>query len=213
MTLAELCQLNRTLSTGWQSYSPFESLQYLEVCYFSHSLLKIPAASALQELILSFRTFFLHSQKTCNILLNFLQLLQLTTLRVHNLKNDGLTLTGKSQSVRHLKLIYSSGDGNEVFHRLSSSLESLHTVQSSMNGVREQEIWFPRLQSVEMEGDLSFLPLVLFCSMASLKSVTVHYDQDWDSDGLGTVLNEFLPGGEAASSSPAYFTHGYTVRS
>jgi hypothetical protein len=203
MTLAELCRLNRTLSTGWQTYPPFESLRYLEVRYFSHGLLKIPAASALQELVLDFGTLYLRSRKPCDILLNFSQLPQLTTLRVHNLRKDGLTLTGKSRSVRHLELIYSSIDGGEVFRTLSSSLESLHTVQSSLNGVREREIWFPLLRSVEMEGNLSFLPLVLFRSTASLKSVTVHYDQHWNSDGLEKVLNEFPPGGKQCPLPPA----------
>jgi hypothetical protein len=127
MTLAELCRLNRTLSTGWQTYPPFESLRYLEVRYFSHGLLKIPAASALQELVLDFGTLYLRSRKPCDILLNFSQLPQLTTLRVHNLRKDGLTLTGKSRSVRHLELIYSSIDGGEVFRTLSSSLESPHS--------------------------------------------------------------------------------------
>jgi hypothetical protein len=196
MTLAELCQLNRTLSTGWHTYSPFKSLRYLEVCYFLHGLLKIPAASALQELMLNFRTLYLRTRKPCDILLNFSQLPQLTTLRVHNLKKDGLTLTGKSRSVRHLKLIYSSIEGDEVFRNLSSSLESLHTVRSSLNSLREQEIWFPRLRSMEMEGNLSFLPVVLFHSTASLELVTVHCGRDWDSNGLEKVLNKFLPGGK-----------------
>jgi hypothetical protein len=196
MTLAELCQLNRTLSTGWQTCSPFESLRYLEVCYFSHGLLKIPAASALQELVLDFGTLYFRSRKPCDILLNFSQLPQLTTLRVRNLRKDGLTLTGKSRSVRHLELICSSIDGEEVFRNLSSSLESLHTVQSSLNGVREQEICFPRLRSAEMQGNLSFLPVVLFRSTPSLKSVTVHYGQDWNSNGLEKVLDKFPPGGK-----------------
>jgi hypothetical protein len=203
MTLAELCQLNRTLITGWRSSSPFESLRYLAVRYFSHGLLKIPPASALQELVLDFGTFYTRSRKPCDILLNFSQLPQLSTLRVHNLEKDGLTLTGKSRSVRHLELICSSVDGDEVFRNLSSSLESLHTVRSSMNGVREQEIWFPRLRSVEMEENLSFLPVVLFRSTASLKLVTVHYGQDRDPNGLEKVLNEFPPGGKPCLHPPA----------
>jgi hypothetical protein len=104
------------LCTGWQTCFPFESLRYLEVYYFLHGLLKIPAASVLQELVLGFETC---EKELCDMPLNFSQLPQLTTLRIHNLEG-GLTLTGKPRSVTHLELTYSSIDGNEIFGRLSS---------------------------------------------------------------------------------------------
>jgi hypothetical protein len=132
-------------------------------------------------------------KKQCDMLLDFSQLPQLTTLRIHNLEG-GLTLTGKSRLMMHLELTYSWFDGDEIFGRLSSSLESIHAVGSSMHGVLEQDISFPRLRSVEPEGNLDFLPLVLFSSTASLESVTVHYGHDRYPDALEKVLNELPPG-------------------
>jgi hypothetical protein len=107
----------------------------------------------------------------------------------------GLTLTGKSWSVKRLELIDSTIDGNEVFPRLSSNLESIHTEGASMGGI-ERGMRFPCLRFVEVEGNLSFLPLILFSSMDSLKSVIVHYDHEMEEDGLEKILNEFPAGGK-----------------
>jgi hypothetical protein len=173
------------------------------ISQLSDGLLKIPAARALQELTLSFDP---EQRRTpCDILLNLSQLPRLTTLRICHLLEGGLTLAGKSRSVKHLELVDSTIDGDEVFPRLSSILESIHTGGASMDGDLERRMRFPCLRFVEVEGNLSFLPLILFSSTASLKLFIVHYDHElewdgwdgWDDwDGLGKILNEFPPGGK-----------------
>lgn len=193
----ELRELDSMVSTGWQPCSPFESLRCLEIRQLSDGLLKIPAAWALQELTVSFDPDV--QRKPCDILLNLSQLPRLTTLRICHLLEGGLTLTGRSRSVKHLELVDSTIDGDEVFPRLSSSLESIHTEGSAMDRDLERGIKFPSLRFVEVEGNLSFLPLILFSSTASLKLFIVHYDHEmeWDGwDGLGKVLNDFPPGGK-----------------
>jgi hypothetical protein len=64
-----------------------------------------------------------------------------------------------------------------------------------MGGI-ERGMRFPCLRFVEVEGNLSFLPLILFSSMDSLKSVIVHYDHEMEEDGLEKILNEFPAGGK-----------------
>ncbi|KAF7139710.1 hypothetical protein CNMCM5793_007504 [Aspergillus hiratsukae] len=191
--LVELRELESMVSTGWQSCSPFESLRYLEIRQLSDGLLKIPAARAVQELTVSFDPE--ERREPCDILLNLSQLPRLTTLRICHLLEGGLTVTGKSRSVKHLELVDSSIDGDEVFPRLSSSLESIRTEGASMRGDLERGMRFPCLRFVEVEGNLSLLPLILFSSTASLKLFIVHYDHEWDWNGLEKILNEFPPGG------------------
>lgn len=187
------------VKTGWKPCSPFGSLRYLMISQLSDGLLKIPAARALQELTVSFDP---EERRTpCDILLDLSLLPRLTTLRVCHLLEGGLTLTGSSRSVKHLELVDSRIDGDEVFPRLSSSLESIHTEGAAMDGDLERGMKFPSLRFVEVEGNLSFLPLILFNTTASLKLLIVHYDHDheleWDDgDGLAKVLNEFPPGGK-----------------
>ncbi|KAF4191613.1 hypothetical protein CNMCM8694_001642 [Aspergillus lentulus] len=192
--IVELRKLESMVSTGWQSCSPFESLRYLEIRQLSDGLLKIPAARALQELTVSFDPD--ERREPCDILLNLSQLPRLTTLRICHLLEGGLTVTGKSRSVKHLELVDSSIDGDEVFPRLSSSLESISTEGASMRGDLERGMRFPCLRFVEVEGNLSLLPLILFSSTATLKSFIVHYDHELDWDGLEKILNEFPPGGK-----------------
>jgi hypothetical protein len=49
---------------------------------------------------------------------------------------------------------------------------------------------------MEVEGNLSFLLLILFSSIASLKSFIIYYDYELDWDGLEKILNKFLLGGK-----------------
>jgi hypothetical protein len=192
--LVELRELDSMVKTGWKSCSPFESLRYLMISQLSDGLLKIPAAKALQELTVSFDPD--ERRTPCDILLNLSQLPRLTTLRICHLLEGGSTLTGKSRSVKHLELVDSRIDGDEVFPRLGSSLESIHTEGASMAGDLERGMRFPYLRSVEVEGNLSFLPLILSSSTASLKLFIVHYDHELEWDGLEKILNEFPPGGK-----------------
>jgi hypothetical protein len=44
---------------------------------------------------------------------------------------------------------------------------------------------------MEVEGNLSFLLLILFSSIDSLKSVIIHYNHEMEEDGLEKILNKF----------------------